>query len=415
MKQVILGGAAAVSVFMLIAVPAVSATAARAIKPAPPAQGNPPGTTLSFNVRAQLAADRIVNADESAISGRAATAARPLAAQYDSSIAFMTITSTALQISVAGHPAPALARAIKDDAGGIPVTIRTVAHSEVQLDSIRDRIKADVDYWAARGIQLSMWGPDLVTDKVRVVLAHYTPSDARAIIARYGAAWVTVSTQSLTIKPSCCSRTDDAEPWFAGDEIEHNFDGETAVCTTGYTLTDGSHTFVTTAAHCLESNYSNNFYQAGGVFGTWYEYSNDVDTVIIGPTSASGAEWADPVTPTRDITAVASTDPIGGVICTDGLTDREVCDVDIKATGQDITYSINGSNTTVSNTVYACQANDKAAFSPGDSGGPAETTIGSTETHARGEILAHTGDSHCGWYYPERYVERDWAMSVVLG
>jgi hypothetical protein len=384
------------------------------VEPSPPSQAVPP-SAIPFNVQAQLAADRIVNSDESALSGQPATAARPLAAQYDQTIAGMTITSTGLQISVAGTPTPSLLSAISADAGSVPVTIRTVPHSELQLVQVRKRIDADVSYWAARGIQLSTWGPDLATDKVRVVLADYTPAAASAITARYGAEWVTVATQSMTVTPSY-SRTDDTEPWYSGDEIEHQYDPtHYAICTTGFSLTDGNFTYVTTAAHCFENNFTYDFFQAGGVFGDYYAYSDGIDQVLIGSTSAAGFEWSDPVSTDRAIVGVDSTDPIGGLICTDGLTNREVCSVEIDATGQTINYYFNGTTRTVYNTVYACQTSGAAAFSGGDSGGPVETTIGSYETNARGEVLANTGDAHCGWYYPEYLLADYWGMSVVLG
>ena len=56
----------------------------------------------------------------------------------------------------------------------------------------------------------------------------------------------------------------------------------------------------------------------------------------------------------------------------------------------------------------------KNAFSPGDSGGPVETTIGSGQATARGEILAYVvGSEYCGWYMPERYIESDWGATAI--
>ena len=68
----------------------------------------------------------------------------------------------------------------------------------------------------------------------------------------------------------------------------------------------------------------------------------------------------------------------------------------------------------MTNLVYACQTAGKSAFSGGDSGAPVETTIGSGQATARGELLANNGGSaSCGWYLPERYVESDWGVTVT--
>jgi hypothetical protein len=406
-----------------------AAVAALALTTAPAAMagGKPvpattpvPGATLPLNVRAQLAATRIVNTDESAAaaaSGRSmvATTAKPLAGEYDSSLVGMAVTASGLQVTVAGHSSAELTRAIAAGADGVPVTIKVVPHSEGQLETVQARITSDLKYWSARGIHLAAWGPDLSADKVSVTLTHYSALAARSITARYGTAWVTVATTSVNAQPSA-SRTDDFAPWYGGDELLHRINSTTEeICTTGFSLKIGSTPIVPADAHCFGNNYSTNFTNPGGTIGTWYGYDDYHDTLLINASSDAGYIWSDPTSTDRAVTGVASTDPIGGLICTDGLTNREVCSVKIEATNQTITYSINGTSTTVSNTVYACQTAGKAAFSAGDSGGPVETTIGSTDTTARGAVLAYTGDAHCGWYMPERYIESDWGATVVLG
>jgi transposase len=136
---------------------------------------------------------------------------------------------------------------------------------------------------------------------------------------------------------------------------------------------------------------------------------------IVNAASVDGDIWSNPTSTSRTVAKVAPSDPTGGLICTDGLTNLEVCSVKFESINQDVTYDINGVSTTVTGTVYACQTAGKAAFSGGDSGGPVETTLGSTSATARGEILANTDSAICGWYLPERTIESDWDASTVLG
>lgn len=409
-------------------IPAVAVVLAFSAAPPALAGGKPvpkitPVATaaISFNVRAQLAATRIVNADESSASAafgrpKVATAAKPLAKEYDSSLVGMAITASGLQVTVAGHPSASLTRAIASEADGMPVSIRAVRHSEAQLEQVQAKITTDLKYWTARDVHITAWGPDLSSDKVSVVLSRYSAGAAKLIMARYGTAWVSVPTASVTAQPSF-SRTDDSAPWFGADELEHrDSSGKVWLCTTGFGLRIGSTYLVPADTHCFVSNFFNNFYNPGGTIGDWYDFNTNHDTLLINASSAGGYIWSDPTSANRLVVGVASTDPVGGLICTDGYTNREVCSVKILSTNQNVTYMINGTSTTVSNTVYACQSKSGAAFSGGDSGGPVETTIGSSETTARGAVLAMViGDSYCGWYMPERYIESDFGATTVLG
>ena len=140
-------------------------------------------TTPPFNDRAQLAADGIVNADDSAasaVSGRpmTATTAKLIAQNYDPSLVGIAVTSTGLQITVAGRPSATLSQAIAARANGIPVSIRIVQHSEAQLTGVQARITADLGYWTARGVRIAAWGPDLASDKVRLRRRPLRPGTA---------------------------------------------------------------------------------------------------------------------------------------------------------------------------------------------------------------------------------------------
>jgi hypothetical protein len=366
-------------------------------------------------------ADNIANADESTSAkdsglSIAATAYKPLAKNYDASLLGFSIVSSGLQVTVAGHASAALKQAISSQADGMQVSIRIVGHSMAQLAAVQTKIGADKNFLASRGIDLTAWGPDLSSDKVRVMLADYSVAAAKEILDRYGKQWVSVDSGSVVVAPSD-NRTADSAPWYGGDQIIHRHSSsDVSVCTSGFGLTILGKDYVPTAAHCLESNYSNDFYSNdGNEVGTIWGYNNAEDTVIINAASVDGDIWSDPNSVSRTVVKVAPTDPTGGLICTDGQADREVCRVEIESINQNVTYKINGVSTTVSGTVYACQTAGKAAFSLGDSGGPVETTLGSTQATARWEILANTDNAICGWYLPERTIETDWDASTVIG
>jgi hypothetical protein len=56
------------------------------------------------------------------------------------------------------------------------------------------RLRADQDWLTRQGVQLSQWGPDPVSDKVKVYLAHFTEDARDLLVELYGAA-IVVSTE----------------------------------------------------------------------------------------------------------------------------------------------------------------------------------------------------------------------------
>ena len=112
--------------------------------------------------------------------------------------------------------------------------------------------------------------------------------------------------------------------------------------------------------------------------------------------------WSDPTSSNRVVTGLASTDTVGAMVCTDGTTDREVCTVSIISTNQSVSYD----SQTITGLVYGYQGSNRKAFSKGDSGGPVETTSGSSATIAQGMIEANLiGAEWRGWYMPARTVD----------
>jgi hypothetical protein len=58
-----------------------------------------------------------------------------------------------------------------------------------------ERLNADRDWLASQGIELTQWGPDPDSGRIRVYLAHITEAARQLLAERYGSA-VVVDTES---------------------------------------------------------------------------------------------------------------------------------------------------------------------------------------------------------------------------
>ena len=112
--------------------------------------------------------------------------------------------------------------------------------------SVTARIDSDQASLAAQGLQLTQWGPDPASGKVKVYLTHYTDAARLAVLARYGSD-VVVATESMP-RPTRLSRSNDTTPFFAGDFITTPLGG----CTSGPTVVGNAsgNNFMLTAGHC---------------------------------------------------------------------------------------------------------------------------------------------------------------------
>lgn len=127
-----------------------------------------------------------------------------------------------------------------------------------------------------------------------------------------------------------------------------------------------------------------------------------MDGELIPVSSNANRAWSDPTSSNRVVNGLASSDTVGAMVCTDGQTDREVCAVSIISTGNSVSYE----GQTITGLVYGFQGSSRKAFSQGDSGGPVETTSGSSATIAQGMIEATVvGSEWRGWYMPARTVD----------
>jgi len=61
---------------------------------------------------------------------------------------------------------------------------------------IMRQLAADRGWLAEHGAELGQWGPDLVSGKVRIYLAHYSEEARQVLIDRYGEEDIVVDTES---------------------------------------------------------------------------------------------------------------------------------------------------------------------------------------------------------------------------
>jgi hypothetical protein len=64
-----------------------------------------------------------------------------------------------------------------------------------ETGAIADRLRADRPWLARHGIELTQWGPDPASGKVKIYLAHYDDAARQVLLHRYGTA-IIVSTES---------------------------------------------------------------------------------------------------------------------------------------------------------------------------------------------------------------------------
>jgi hypothetical protein len=83
--------------------------------------------------------------------------------------------------------------------------------------SITERIDADARSLARQGVELSQWGPDWCSGKVKVYLTHYSRAAARILTAAYGSA-IIVSRRSTPLATPA-GRSGDTSPFSGGDFI----------------------------------------------------------------------------------------------------------------------------------------------------------------------------------------------------
>jgi hypothetical protein len=136
-----------------------------------------------------------------------------------------------LEVSLSGHTivyvvaskGSAFLKALRSEASHYPgqhYTVVDVRHSWAQLEDLTsNKITQDEPGWRAKGIRLARWGPEPATNKVLIQLRDPSARATQALVAAYGAEWVTVSPEPFTEKLVFKDRYHDYAPFYGGDAI----------------------------------------------------------------------------------------------------------------------------------------------------------------------------------------------------
>ena len=143
------------------------------------------------------------------------------------------------------------------------------------------------------------------------MLADYSAVAAKKVISRYGKdgrPWI----PCRGAWTASDSRTDDAPPWYGGDEISHRYRLQLRVDVhERLGLTILGLPMVPTAAHCLESNYSNDFYNPDGRVGP-SGYDDAEDRSLSMRPSVDGDIWSNRTSDVQDGRECSLLDPSEG-------------------------------------------------------------------------------------------------------
>ena len=366
-------------------------------------------TDAAAHVQATLAAEKVDGVAQS--SG-------------DSGFFQTAVTSSGVELATTKGPSALPMAQLANAAGAVPVHVRVVPNSMATLMAVRDRIVADEDFWKGKGVQFGSWGPDYDSDVVVVHLVKYSAATAADVLQRYGAL-VSVAAGDTPLATRF-NRIVDSSPWYGGDKIN----APTRTCSSGFNYVSASGgQYVTTARHCSAGPGSGalpgvNIYNFGNRVApvtSSQELNNGELDIEFGYASSIGGKvggivWSGSPTSAslRHVISVATADPIRGVICMDGAITGEVCGVTILSVGACVPFS-NG--VTTCGLVVASKPG-AVIGQGGDSGGPVETTIGSTQTEARGEMIGGAADPHefdTNFYTPIRLITRAFNVTVKLG
>ena len=284
-----------------------------------------------------------------------------------------------------------------------------VIHGWSQLEKLTARIAADTKWQRDHKIQLAQWGPDSANGRVIITLQRYTSLAAREIVSRYGAGWVTVSTNSMSRLPQRFSdRFNDTMPWYGGDNLYFGSEQPRISCSSGFAYSGNNtgNTYVFTAGHCATSGtkvYTH--------LGDKYSYGTigqrifvdgglDIASMAEYPAGASPIVWTGP-TPTG---GEYHSDVDGIVFPGDGENDI-VFDGAKSGQVKGVTQDWSDRCVKFGDGITTCHL-DKAhkyainVCQGGDSGGPVYTFTDSSKTDvaAAGIIVGGTGSNDVCYY-----------------
>jgi hypothetical protein len=135
-----------------------------------------------------------------ALNAKAQLAADPMGAELadDPTYGGMKIVPRGIEVDVVGPESAAVTTAIAQARTTVPVQTRSVSHSWAALQALTGRLGTEQSSWRAKGVLLSMWGPDVSSNRVKIWHSTYDDAAAAALTATYGADWVAISRQPET-------------------------------------------------------------------------------------------------------------------------------------------------------------------------------------------------------------------------
>lgn len=316
-----------------------------------------------------------------ALAEEQAVAANAVAAKFKDYVGSnLDATATGLDVYLAGSD-PVETAQITAAAGGLPVRFHTVQYSRADLAAVQNTIGQDVASWKSQGVEIRLWGPNPLDDKVDVYVSELTPTSSDLLLQRYGAAMVKVLPAGPDeVIHNFASRQADVAPWNGGDFI---YTGSgIPYCTSGPPVhSQGTgKDYLLTAGHCWDNGTPvyNGWHDPNGALhgsGTFmgtakysdYDANSNLDAAFVEVLSgASTLDWRTSASSTAQVNVSPSLGG-GASVCASGAYEGEVCGAQINAAFDGYCYF--DGTFKVCGIVRAAKAGIAVAGS-GDSGGP---------------------------------------------
>jgi hypothetical protein len=287
-----------------------------------------------------------------------------------------------------------------------PYTLVSAPRSYSALNALSSAVARHLSKLRAAGLQLSSWAGNPVTGKIDVSLATLNSRTTRAQANRTVAAIVSPAIDITATNAGpvtlLADRYHDTQPYFGGDNIQRTANNVTFGCTTGFEVFVGTTPVMLSAGHCGSGTWDNGTTSNEiGVTGQLHfkdGSKRDVQTIkneTYFQDVWSGA-FGDPavgVTVHGGFTGYVS---VGQLITDDGSVTKEVRDVKVVASGDNVCVTSEGA--TICHLIKTNLNNQsgKQACQSGDSGGPVyQYAFGNgTQVKAAGLVEA-TDSSHC--------------------
>lgn len=265
--------------------------------------------------------------------------------------------------------------------------------------AVTDRIHADQADLASQGVELTEWGPDAASGKVKIYLTRYSDAARGLLQDRYGSD-VVVATQSMPRPAVQVDRRHDVAPFFGGDYIfvvDNGF-----FCTSGPIVRNANGQLrMITAGHCAPVGASITTTANPAVFmGTVQRRQlcdGCIDAEVVSGTYATDIWGGGPSGSKSYCEAGAKTVVVGGHVAVDGAVTGEVGGTTVQAINQNVTFNDGITRSNISKTTKPGATLSR----PGDSGGPVIQHQG-TFSHVKVAGIVVGGNNGDTTYYQQQ-------------